>query len=187
MRSARAGRTAQSGDPHCCKYSACLLCIPAFPDLWFAPIIRHRIRPPNVAQLTRAPGKHFSSLAAIDCMQQSTRISATRAGKLCAVTVALLLGSTMSGCADMWPNWCHPGGAPYQRKEAQRFDPYPVPGAGPDVVGGRPEGFDKPRDEVRQVQNPRSFAERYGQPPPLQASPDVLAPSSVPVISSPAQ
>jgi len=120
-------------------------------------------------------------------MQQPTGISADLAGRLCAVFVALLLACIASGCADMLPNWCHPGGAPYQRKEAQRFDPYPIPDAGPDVLGGRPEGYDKPRDEVRQVQNPRSFAERYGQPPPLQTSPDELAPSGVPVIGSPVQ
>jgi hypothetical protein len=120
-------------------------------------------------------------------MQHSTGIPGGLAGKVCAAFVALLLGCAMSGCADMLPNWCHPGGAPYQRKEAQRFDPYPIPDAGPDVLGGRPEGFDKPRDEVRQVQNPRSFAERYGQPPPLQSSADTLAPSSVPVIGSPPQ
>src|SRR4051812_2931157 len=34
-----------------------------------------------------------------------------------------------------------------QRMETERFDPYPMTNVGPEVMGGRPQDFDKPRAE----------------------------------------
>jgi hypothetical protein len=40
----------------------------------------------------------------------------------------------------------------YEQKVAERFDPYPSVGFGPDVVGGRPREYLTPRAQVLQVQ-----------------------------------
>ncbi len=40
----------------------------------------------------------------------------------------------------------------YEQNVAQRFDPYPSVGFGPEVVGGRPREYMTPRAEVLQVQ-----------------------------------
>jgi hypothetical protein len=57
------------------------------------------------------------------------------------------------------PQLLHPGPAPYQRALAEQFDPYPLPDLGPDVVGGRPRDFAKPRNEV---QRSRQFLDSVG-------------------------
>ncbi len=47
------------------------------------------------------------------------------------------------------------GNAAMERNEqnvAERFDPYPSVGFGPDVVGGRPREYMNPRSQVLQVQ-----------------------------------
>jgi hypothetical protein len=40
----------------------------------------------------------------------------------------------------------------YEQNVAQRFDPYPSVGMGPDVVGGRPREYLNPQAQVLQVQ-----------------------------------
>ena len=40
-----------------------------------------------------------------------------------------------------------PGSAPYQQHQAQQFDPYPEPNIGPNVDGGRPQGYANPAPE----------------------------------------
>ncbi len=40
----------------------------------------------------------------------------------------------------------------YEQNVAQRFDPYPSVGFGPEIVGGRPREYSTPRAEVLQVQ-----------------------------------
>ena len=40
----------------------------------------------------------------------------------------------------------------YEQNVAQRFDPYPSVGFGPEVVGGRPREYLTPRAQVLQVQ-----------------------------------
>ncbi len=40
----------------------------------------------------------------------------------------------------------------YEQNTAQRFDPYPSVGMGPDVVGGRPREYLNPSPPVLQVQ-----------------------------------
>lgn len=72
--------------------------------------------------------------------------------------------SAASGCAGIdGPDWCHPGWIDQQRNRAQRFDPYPLPDLGPEVVGGRPREFQVPAPETQRVQNQRSYTRRFGQ------------------------
>jgi len=67
-----------------------------------------------------------------------------------AISLILLIPVGWSaGCAGMYtPKWDGPGTAPYQRALAQRYDPYPEPDAGPEVLGGRPIGFERPPAET---------------------------------------
>jgi hypothetical protein len=53
-----------------------------------------------------------------------------------------------SGCADLMPDVCMPGPAAYQRKRAERMDPYPEVEAGPEMVGSRPREFSRPPPEA---------------------------------------
>jgi hypothetical protein len=69
----------------------------------------------------------------------------------------LMLGAALGlgGCAGgafKTPNWLHPGSAEEQRREYQRFDPYPNNQVAPEVVGGRPRDFTNP---VAEPQSPR--------------------------------
>jgi hypothetical protein len=68
----------------------------------------------------------------------------------------LLLTLTSAGCSPYirMPNFAQPGTAAQQRADAERFDPYPDPDAGPEVVGGRPPGFTRPLTQ-------EEWAERY--------------------------
>lgn len=43
-----------------------------------------------------------------------------------------------------------PGTAQQQQRQAERFDPYPDPRIGPEVVGGRPASYQRPATEVVQ-------------------------------------
>jgi len=64
--------------------------------------------------------------------------------------VALLLAPAW-GCspAVRTPRLHNPGPAHYQQYSATQYaDPYPLPDAGPEVVGGRPREFQVPRPEV---------------------------------------
>ena len=66
-------------------------------------------------------------------------------------TVAMAVG----GCAGLkGPNWFHPGPAPYQQKQAERFDPYPDNQIAPAVVGGRPREFLNPVAEPERARWP---------------------------------
>jgi hypothetical protein len=95
---------------------------------------------------------------------------------LCAL---LSIGS--AGCYSPYirtPNFAHPGTAAQQRADAERFDPYPDPDAGPPVLGGRPPGFTRPLTETE-------WARRYVPPPGgLQAAPIVTLPAA-PVVTNP--
>jgi hypothetical protein len=100
------------------------------------------------------------------------------------VTSNVVLALTLlivSGCYSpyiRYPNFTHPGTAAEQRADAERFDPYPDPEAGPEVVGGRPPGFQRPLTETE-------WGRRYAIPPgSLQsaASPIVTTP---PVVTNP--
>jgi hypothetical protein len=65
--------------------------------------------------------------------------------------LALLFVVVMStaGCRSTGkPQFFGPqGSAGYQQMQAQRFDPYPDTNVGPEVEGGRPDGFTAPPPE----------------------------------------
>jgi hypothetical protein len=86
-----------------------------------------------------------------------------------------LLTVSSAGCYSPYirtPNFAHPGTAAEQRADAERFDPYPDPDAGPAVLGGRPPGFTRPLTETE-------WARRYVAPPgALQPPPIVTLPAS---------
>jgi len=67
---------------------------------------------------------------------------------LFAMALGLLL--PLAGCSSTVrkPQLLHPGPAGYQRYNATQFDPYSINDLGPEVDGGRPIDFDKPRSEV---------------------------------------
>ena len=61
---------------------------------------------------------------------------------------------SLSGCRGLYvPSLQGPGTAEYQRKWAQRYDPYPESQVGPDVLGGRPREFDVTRAETQRARN----------------------------------
>ncbi|QDU56251.1 hypothetical protein [Aeoliella mucimassa] len=67
--------------------------------------------------------------------------------------LALLLGTAV-GCnpSVRTPRLYNPGPAGYQRYQADHYyDPYPLPDAGPEIVGGRPRDFQAPRPEVERA------------------------------------
>lgn len=87
-----------------------------------------------------------------------------------------------SGCSGLMRayNYAQPGDARYQRSIATAHDPYPLDDVGPEVVGGRPPGYEKPLPEVERA--------RLFNPPrrPLLPlfQPTVISPAP-PVTSSP--
>jgi len=64
------------------------------------------------------------------------------------VIVSLLLPLAACSPTVRKPRLRSPGPAWYQRANAEEFDPYPQNDMGPEIVGGRPRGFQKPRSEV---------------------------------------
>ena len=52
-----------------------------------------------------------------------------------------------SGCGLSRPNWLNPGNVNYQQSRASYHDPYSDADAAPQILGGRPRSFDKPRSE----------------------------------------
>jgi hypothetical protein len=80
----------------------------------------------------------------------------------------------LAGCADIAvPRLLHPGSEEYQQTRAERFDPYPLPDWGPEIVGGRPLQYIKPAPWAERVQDDLTFVERFGQaaPPGLYKPP----------------
>ncbi len=49
------------------------------------------------------------------------------------------------------PQLLHPGPAPFQRNNAEQFDPYPANDVGPEIVGGRPPDYAIPPNEVERA------------------------------------
>jgi hypothetical protein len=92
----------------------------------------------------------------------------------CNVVLALTL-LVVSGCYSpyiRYPNFAHPGTAAEQRADAERFDPYPDPETGPEVVGGRPPGFQRPLTETE-------WGRRYAIPP------GSLQSAALPIVTTP--
>ena len=49
------------------------------------------------------------------------------------------------------PRLASPGTAPFQRHNAEQFDPYPQNDMGPEIVGGRPPDYAVPVPEVERA------------------------------------
>lgn len=58
----------------------------------------------------------------------------------------LVAAAAMVGCGPnvRKPNLFDPGNAASQRYDAIFHDPYPLPDVGPEIVGGRPRGYQAP-------------------------------------------
>ncbi len=65
--------------------------------------------------------------------------------------VILLALATVEAYA-LPPFWGNADTQRYEQNMAQRFDPYPSVGMGPEVVGGRPQEYLNPPPPVLQVQ-----------------------------------
>ena len=78
----------------------------------------------------------------------------------CFNPLAILLAATLGCATTAGPNFANPGSAEYQRLQAQRYDPYPERGPGPEIVGGRPRDFDRGLPETSRA--------RWSQPRWLQ-------------------
>lgn len=72
----------------------------------------------------------------------------------------LLLLALTSACSPTIykPTLLHPGPAPFQRNNAQQFDPYPPNDLGPEIVGGRPKDYQKPPNEVTRARQQQPIA-----------------------------
>lgn len=68
-----------------------------------------------------------------------------------AVSLLIALSVVASGCGPQVrkPRLFDPGNTATQRYEAILHDPYPLPDVGPEVVGGRPQGYQAPVPPVR--------------------------------------
>ena len=65
--------------------------------------------------------------------------------------LALMIGLFLAvGCGPniRTPRLFSPGNAAQQRYDAIYTDPYPLDDAGPEIVGGRPRGYQRPVPEV---------------------------------------
>jgi hypothetical protein len=63
------------------------------------------------------------------------------------LALGFLIG--MGGCkTTKTPDLFNPGTAEYQQRQAVRFDPYPDPNIGPEIVGGRPRDYQQPIPET---------------------------------------
>lgn len=88
-----------------------------------------------------------------------------------------------AGCSGLMRayNYATPGDIRYQRSVATSHDPYPLDDVGPEVVGGRPPGYEKPLPEVERA--------RLFNPPrrPLRSlfEPTVISPAVQPVAPGP--
>ena len=73
-------------------------------------------------------------------------------GKVSALLIVAAV--SLSGCRGLYvPAIQGPGTAEYQRKWAQRYDPYPQNDVGPPVLGGRPLEFPNTRAEPQRARN----------------------------------
>jgi hypothetical protein len=95
---------------------------------------------------------------------------------LLALTAVLAIGC--SSPYIHWPNLYQPGTAEQQRAVAEKFDPYPSPDTGPEIVGGRPLGYTRPLTE-------EEWARRYASPGGVLQTAPVPAFPSAPVFTTP--
>lgn len=67
--------------------------------------------------------------------------------------VIILLSIQLTACSSTIrrPRLASPGTAPFQRHNAEQFDPYPQNDMGPEIVGGRPPDYAVPVPEVERA------------------------------------
>jgi hypothetical protein len=81
---------------------------------------------------------------------QTALMSAGNAGtRLVILSAALLL---QSGCGVSLPTWLRPGHLYQQRLRATHFDPYADVDAAPEITGGRPRDYVRPRAQAEKAQ-----------------------------------
>ncbi|MCO6047537.1 membrane or secreted protein [Aeoliella sp. ICT_H6.2] len=80
------------------------------------------------------------------------------------------------GCspAVRTPHLYNPGPASYQQYNAQNYDPYPLPDAGPPVDGARPLAFQTPRPQVERA---RQYTNQQGRTQFVAPAPQMYAPA----------
>ncbi|MEM8944742.1 MAG: hypothetical protein AAGD11_06115 [Planctomycetota bacterium] len=76
----------------------------------------------------------------------------------CLISVVLVFSLTGCSSSVFIPRILSPGPAPFQRNNAQQFDPYPQNDLGPEIVGGRPLGYMIPPDEVTRARQQTPIA-----------------------------
>jgi hypothetical protein len=73
------------------------------------------------------------------------------------ISLAIAGACISTGCTSeihryiRFPDFMHPGPAPYQRAAAIEHDPFPQNDVGPEIVGGRPLGFQAGVTEVERM------------------------------------
>lgn len=68
--------------------------------------------------------------------------------RLLAVCLPLVPLFAATGCAGTaYPQLFNPPPVNVQQQRAERFDPFPEVGSGPDITGARPRGYDLPASE----------------------------------------
>lgn len=63
------------------------------------------------------------------------------------------------------PNLFDPGNAATQRYDAIFHDPYPMPDVAPEIVGGRPRGYQQPVPEVARGRGLQKVTPGVAPPP----------------------
>jgi hypothetical protein len=97
------------------------------------------------------------------------------------IAALLFAAAHTTGCYSpymRWPDLYHPGTAAQQRAEADKFDPYPSPDTGPEIVGGRPLGYQRPYTE-------EEWGRRYTSPGGVLTPALVPALPAAPIITTP--
>ena len=69
-----------------------------------------------------------------------------------ALYLLVLVVMTSAGCASLDLDFGAPGTIGMQRERAVIHDPYPSPDLGPEIVGGRPEGYRVPLAPTKALQ-----------------------------------
>jgi hypothetical protein len=112
-------------------------------------------------------------------MSRQTRVQSL------ALAAALL---PMAACSPTIkkPQLLHPGPAPFQRANAEQFDPYPQNDVGPEIVGGRPPDYAIPRDEVTRANQFRASHQASAAPILVPQTP-IFAPTLPPAAPPPVE
>jgi hypothetical protein len=89
------------------------------------------------------------------------------------------------GCTGLMRpyDYFNPGDARHQRSIAIAHDPYPLDDVGPEIVGGRPPGFEKSLPEIERARlfnPPRQPLRALFAPAPIAPVPQPIAPSPWP-------